>query len=119
MYRDSEIGVVFHHGVLTRSAVPLRLIQLLNVVFTLVYALLTTRFLLDYVSAPPVPFVEWIAVCTNPIYLPLRAVFPNGHDPAGHPLAWSLLLLGVACALLQGVLVKLLQRAAPPRPAED
>ncbi len=61
MYRDSEIGVFFHHGVLARSAFPLRLAQIVSALFSLAYAALVTRFLLIYVQAGPSPFSGWVS----------------------------------------------------------
>src|SRR5450432_329752 len=101
MYRDSEIGVVFHHGVLSRSAFPLRLAQLVSFLFSLVYGLLVTRFLLVYVQAGPSPFVLWVTRATDLVCLPLRHVFADGKDPAGHPVAWAILLLIAAFAVVQ------------------
>lgn len=115
MYRDSEIGVVFHHGVLSRSAFPLRLAQGVSFLFSLVYALLTARFLLVYVQAPPSKFAYWVARITDPAYHPLRQVFANGKDPAGHPVAWAILILIAACAVVQWSLVSWLREVGRPR----
>ncbi|HEY2517163.1 MAG TPA: hypothetical protein VGI39_40095 [Polyangiaceae bacterium] len=119
MYRDSEIGVVFHHGVLTRSVFVLRLIQLLTLVFSAAYALLITRFLVEYVAAPAVPFVEWIRMVTDRVYLPLRAFVATGHDRAGHPLAWAVLVALAAIAVAQLLVVSSLRRIARPRLGHD
>jgi hypothetical protein len=115
MYRDSEIGVVFHHGVLSRSAVPLRVAQVLSVLFSLVYGVLAARFLFEYVQAGPSPFVVAVAKITDYVYLPLRHTFANGHDPAGHPVAWSIVVAIGALALLHGVIIHWLRDVARPR----
>ena len=115
MYRDSEIGVVFHHGVLSRSAFPLRLAQVLSVLFSLVYGALVARFLLLYVQARPSPFEHWVATITNFAYVPLRELFKDGRDAAGHPVAWSLLVAVAACAVLQWSLIRVLREVARPR----
>jgi hypothetical protein len=115
MYRDSEIGLVFHHGVLARSAFLLRLIQLLSLAFSFAYALLVARFVFEYVKAPPLPFVQWVGQVTNAVYHPLSAVVANGHDRAGHPIAWAILVALLGCALLQAGLVSSLKRLARPR----
>jgi putative effector of murein hydrolase LrgA (UPF0299 family) len=115
MYRDSEIGVVFHHGVLSRSAFPLRLAQVVSVLFSLVYAALVTRFLLVYVQAGPSPFAQWVAKATNVVYLPLRSVFADGHDSAGHPVAWAILLVIAAGAVVQWSVVSWLREVARPK----
>lgn len=119
MYRDSEIGVVFHHGVLTRSVFVLRLIQLLTLAFAAAYALLITRFLVEYIAAPSVPFVEWIRMVTDRVYLPLRAFIATGHDRAGHPIAWALLAALGATAIVQMLLTTSLRRIARPRLGHD
>jgi len=85
MYRDSELGVVFHNGVLTRSVFALRVIQLVSLAFCLVYALLAARFLFVYTAAPAVPFVQFVSEWTDKVYQPLLAVFGNGHDPRRAP----------------------------------
>jgi uncharacterized protein YggT (Ycf19 family) len=115
MYRDSEIGVVFHHGVLSRSTFPVRVAQLLSILFAVVYAALGARFLLRYVQAPSSPFVLWVDRLTDRVYVPLRALVPDGSDRAGHPLAWSLLLAIAACALAQWCVIAFLRDVSRPR----
>jgi uncharacterized protein YggT (Ycf19 family) len=115
MYRDSEIGVVFHHGVLSRSAFPLRVAQLLNVLFALAYGALATRFLLHYVQVSSSPFVAWLARVTDPVYVPLRALVADGKDPAGHPVAWALLIAIGAFAVVQLCIISLLRGLSRPR----
>jgi hypothetical protein len=115
MYRDSEIGVFFHHGVLARSAFPIRLAQIVSFLFSVAYAALGARFLLIYVQARPTQLGEWLAKGTDFLYVPLRAVIHNGHDRAGHPVAWALLAAIAAGAVVQLCLVSWLRRAARPR----
>jgi hypothetical protein len=115
MYRDSEIGVVFHHGVLSHSAVPLRVAQGLSVLFSLVYGVLAARFLLEYVQASPSPFVVTVAKITDYVCIPLRRAFANGHDPAGHPVAWSIVVAIAAFALVHWVILHWLRDVARPR----
>ncbi|MGO8992720.1 MAG: hypothetical protein ACLQVI_05295 [Polyangiaceae bacterium] len=119
MYRDSEIGVIFHHGVLSRSAFPLRLAQGVSFLFSLVYAALATRFLLEYVQAPASRFGYWVGRVTDVAYVPLRVFFRTGHDPAGHPVAWALLVAIVAFAVVQWSLVSWLRDVARPTLEED
>ena len=116
MYRDQELGLVFHHGVLARSAVPLRAAQVARVPFAVVYAVLATRFVLEYVQASPSAFTQWIARLTDGIYFPMRTLFASGADPAGHPIAWSLLVAMGAFGVVQLVLVSWLREVAPPHP---
>ena len=119
MYQDRELGVVFHHGVLTRSVFVLRLIQLLTLAFSAAYALLLTRFVVEYTAAPPVPFVEWIRMITDRVYLPLRAFIATGHDRAGHPIAWALLAALGATAIAHLLVTSSLRRMARPRLEDD
>jgi uncharacterized protein YggT (Ycf19 family) len=116
MYRDQELGVVFHHGVLARSAVPLRVAQLVKIPFSVVYAVLAIRFLLEYVQAGPSAFALWVDRLTDSIFVPMRALFATGSDPAGHPIAWSLLVAIGAFTVVQTVLVNWLREVAPPHP---
>jgi hypothetical protein len=115
MYRDSEIGVIFHHGVLSRSALSVRVAQLVSFLFALVYGLLVARFLFVYVQASPSPFVLWVGKTTDVVYLPLRQLLADGRDPAGHPLAWSILLVIAACAVVQWSVVSWLREIARPK----
>ena len=115
MYRDSQIGVVFHHGVLARSAFPLRLAQVLSILCSLVYGVLAARFLLEYVQARPSPFVRGVAKVTDCVYLPLRHWVANGRDPAGHPVAWAILIAIGILAVAQWSIIRLLRDVARPR----
>ena len=115
MYRDSEIGVFFHHGVLARSAFPLRVAQAVNVLFALAYGALMARFLLVYVQARPSPVGQWIARVTDVVYLPIRTLIADGHDRAGHPVAWALLLAIGALALVQWAAIAWLRDVARPK----
>jgi uncharacterized protein YggT (Ycf19 family) len=114
MYRDSELGVVFHHGVLSRSAFPLRVAQLVSILFSLAYAALITRFVLLYAAAPASQFMYWLGKVTNVVYVPLHAFIADGHDPAGHLIAWSLLAAIAVCAIVQFFLVSWLRDVARP-----
>jgi hypothetical protein len=116
MYRDQELGLVFHQGVLARSEVPLRVAQLVRVPFSVVYTMLATRFVLEYVQAGSSGFTQWIARLTDAIYVPMSTLFENGHDPAGHPIPWSLLIAIGGFAVIHGVLVSWLREVAPPYP---
>jgi len=114
MYRDSEIGVIFHHGVLARSAVPLRAAQVARVPFAVVYAVLATRFVLEYVQAGPSAFVQAVQRLTDAVFVPMSALFASGHDPAGHPIAWSLLVAIGFIGVVQLTLVSWLREVARP-----
>jgi uncharacterized protein YggT (Ycf19 family) len=119
MYRDSEIGVVFHHGVLSRSAFALRLAQLVSALFVLVYGALVARFLLVYVQAAQSPFVYWINRVTDPVFRPIQLLIANGRDAAGHPVAWAILIAIGASAVLQWSVVAMLRGVARPRLDDD
>ena len=96
-----------------------RLIQLVNVVFAALYALLVTRFLIEYVRAAPSVFVQWIARASDTAYVPVRELFANGHDAAGHPIAWALLVCLAVAAVIHGSVVSLLRNAARPHAEQD
>jgi uncharacterized protein YggT (Ycf19 family) len=112
MYRDPETGVVFHRGVLLRSPIALRLSQVVSFLFGILYALFATRFVLDYIQARPVGFVQAITRWTDFFYRPFRGIVANGQDAAGHPIVWSLLIAVAAYALLHAVIAKLLRMIA-------
>jgi uncharacterized protein YggT (Ycf19 family) len=99
MYRDSESGLVFHRGRIGRSAFAMRLLGVVNFLFGVLYVLFGMRFLLDYIEARPVPFVAMIDASTNELLSPFRGIVANGHDGAGHPLVWWI-LIGAAVYLL-------------------
>ena len=111
MYRDSETGLVIHRGVISHSPVVVRLIQVVNFLFGVLYALFVVRFVLEYVGARPVGFVQMINQGTDVIYRPFRGIVANGSDPGGHPIAWSLVIALVAYALLNAAIVSLLRMA--------
>ena len=115
MYRDSETGVVFHHGMMARSAFVPRVIQAVSFLFGILYMLLGIRFVLEYVSARHVAFVDLIDRATDPFYRPFHGILANGHDAAGHPLAWSILVALGAYVLLHAAIVGLLRMTARAR----
>src|SRR6185312_7973326 len=102
MVRDSETGLVFHGGTVWRSPIIPRLIQVVSFLFGLLYLLLGTRFVLEYVEARPVPFVRTIDQWSDVFYAPFKGILANGHDPAGHPIAWALVVAFVAYVILHG-----------------
>lgn len=114
MYRDSEFGLAFHGGHIARHPFLLRLVQLVNFLFGVLYALFAVRFAIVYVQAREVPFVVWIHDATEPFFRPLEGVIPNGHDPAGHPIAWSILAAVAAYVLLNAVVVGVLRAIGKP-----
>jgi uncharacterized protein YggT (Ycf19 family) len=111
MLRDSETGLVFHHGTLWRSPIVPRLIQVVGFLFGLLYLLLAIRFVLEYVEARPVPFVQAIDRWSDVFYAPFRGIVANGHDGAGHPIAWSLVIAFGAYVILHAAIVALLRMA--------
>jgi uncharacterized protein YggT (Ycf19 family) len=111
MYRDSETGLVIHRGVISHSPVVVRLIQVVNFLFGLLYTLFVVRFVLEYIGARPVGFVQLIQQWSEPFYHPFRGIVANGSDPGGHPLAWSIVIAVVAYALLNAAIVALLRMA--------
>ncbi len=119
MYRDSEAGLAFHHGQIARHPLLLRLAQIVNGLFGILYVLLAIRFVLAYVEAHEVPFVVWINEATEPFFHPFRGLVSNGHDPAGHPIAWTLLACILAYALLNGAIIAVLRALGRPPASYD
>jgi hypothetical protein len=91
----------------------------MTLVFTAAYAFLGARFLVEYFAAPSIPFVQWIREMTDHVYRPLGVFFATGHDRAGHPIAWALLVAIAAVAVLQIFVVRWLRRVARPRASDD
>ena len=119
MYRDSETGLVFHHGTMARSSLVLRLIQVVNFLFGVLYAFLGVRFVLDYIQARQVGFVDFIDRATEPFFHPFQGIVANGRDAAGHPLAWSILIAMAAYVLLHAGITGILRMMARARVEED
>ena len=111
MFRDSETGLVYHHGTMWRSPVVPRRIQLVGFLFGTVYLLLVTRFVLAYVGARPVPFVELVNRASDPFYAPFRGIIACGTDVAGHLIAWPIVVAIVAYVALHGLVVAILRAA--------
>jgi hypothetical protein len=109
MVRDSETGLVFHNGAVWHSPVVPRMLQLFNLIFGALYLLLGTRFVLEYINARPVPFVRTIDRWSDFFYAPFKGIVPNGHDPAGHPIIWSIVAAFAAYVILHGLIVSLLR----------
>jgi uncharacterized protein YggT (Ycf19 family) len=118
MYRDSETGLVFHHGVIARHPFAVRAAQAVNVLFGVLYVLLLGRLVLAYVEARPVPFVAWLNSVTGPFFHPFNGIIAEGHDPGGHPIAWSIVAAIIAYALVNALIVTLLRAVNRP-PVEE
>ena len=114
MFRDSHTGVVFHHGIMTRSPLVVRVVQVVNFLFGVLYALFATRFVLVYIEARGVGFVQMVTQWTEPLYRPFRGIVADGHDPGGHPIAWSIVVAVLAYALLHAGIVGLLRMISRP-----
>jgi uncharacterized protein YggT (Ycf19 family) len=114
MFKDSQTGLIFHHGYIVRSAFVVRLIQIANLLFGVLYVLLGIRFLLEYLEARPVRFVDAIDQWTDPFYRPFRGIVASGQDGAGHPIVWSLLVAFLAYAVLHAAIAGLLRMVNRP-----
>lgn len=114
MFRDSETGLVIHRGYMARSLFVVRLIQVVNFLFGVLYTLFATRFVLDYIQARPVRFTELITELTQPFYRPFQGIVANGTDGAGHPIAWSIVIAALAFALLHAGVVGILRMMNRP-----
>jgi len=119
MFRDSETGLVFHRGYIARSMVVVRLIQVVNFLFGVLYALFATRFVLEYIQARQVRFVDLINEWTMPFYRPFQGIVANGHDGAGHPIAWSIVIAAAAFMLLHAGIVGILRMLNRPHVDAD
>lgn len=117
---DSETGLILHRGVLTRSLFAVRLLQLVNFLFGVLYALLLARFVLAYIGArDDSGFVRFVREATHPFYAPFDGIVRNGSDAAGHPLVWSVLVAVVAYAVLHAAIRGLLRLIMRPSAIVD
>jgi len=112
MWVDSETNIVMHRGVLMRSRAAVRVLQVVRVAFGALYLLLLTRLVLDYVRARNVEFVRWMDRASDVFYRPFAGIVPNGVDPGGHPIVWSLIVALVVYALVHAILVGIIRTVA-------
>jgi hypothetical protein len=112
MYRDSETGIVFHRGFILRSRFVVRLIQLVKFLFAVLYTLFAIRFALVYMQAAHVRFSTLIGQATDVFFRPFAGLVANGRDPAGHPVAWSILVAIGAYLMLEVTVIALLRTSA-------
>jgi uncharacterized protein YggT (Ycf19 family) len=111
MFRDSQTGLVYYHGAMWRSPAMPRVIQVVNFLFGVIYALLACRLALVYVGGRPAPMARLVERASDVFYMPFRGIVASGTDGAGHPIEWSILVALVSFLLLQAVLVKSLRAA--------
>jgi hypothetical protein len=105
MFRDSQTGLVCYHGAMWRSPAMPRVIQIVNLLFSVICALLACRLAISYVGARPVPIVRWVERASDVFYVPFRGIVASGTDGAGHPIEWSIMIALVAYMLLRAALV--------------
>lgn len=116
MHVDTETGLVLHRGLMVRSTVTIRALQVLGALFGVTYLLLALRFVLTYVGANrSAGFAQFVWDCTAPLYAPFRWLLHAGDDGAGHPVEWSLLFAIAAYGLLHALLRKLVLVLGRPR----
>jgi hypothetical protein len=113
MVRDSGTGLVWYHGTLWRSPIAPRIVQLISLVFGLLYALLAARFFVEYVGAPHgVPIVATVRQWSDVFYAPFNGLLPVDHDRGGHPIVWSLVAAAAAYAILHAAIVAIVRAIA-------
>ncbi len=105
---DTETGLVFHRGLMVRSTLAIRALQVLVGVFGGIYAMFLSRFVLTYVGAEPHRgFAELFWDATALLYAPFQSLVDDGDDGAGHPLEWSLLVAIAGYAVVHVLLRRL------------
>src|SRR5882762_247698 len=115
-----DAGFVIHRGVIARSMIWVRLIQLINFAFTCVYVVLFTRFVLEYIRAPDhVVFVQYVRHYTDPLYRPFHGLLPVIPDRGGHPLVLSILACMAAFAVVHFLIRALIRASSRPSPDLD
>jgi uncharacterized protein YggT (Ycf19 family) len=113
--RPSDTGFVIHRGVIARSMVWVRLIQLVNFVFGTAYALFALRFILAFARArESTAVVTYLNKITDPIYRPFRNVLQTTTDRVGHPFVWSLALTVVVLVIAHVLIRKLIKMSSRP-----
>ena len=85
----------------------------------LLYALLATRFFLEYIQARQVRFVLAIQDWSNVFYRPFRGILADGHDAAGHPIVWAIVVALGAYMILHAAIVSLLHLVNRPHVETD
>jgi uncharacterized protein YggT (Ycf19 family) len=82
------------------SVVIARVDRILDYLFGLLYALLAVRFVLDLLNArTSAGFVQFIRHLTHPFYGPFHGIVATTWI-RGMPIVWSLVVAGIAYALL-------------------
>lgn len=113
--------LVFHHGLIVRSTVAIRALQLMAALFGAIYLLFGARLILTYVGADQTSdFARLIWASTEALYAPFQAApfqwLSVGDDGAGHPLEWSLIAAIAVYAVVHVLIRKMvLFVARPPR----
>jgi len=111
--------LVFHRGLIVRSTIAIRALQLTAALFSAIYLLLGARLILTYVGADrSTDFARLIWASTEALYTPFPPVrwLSVGDDGAGHPLEWSLIVAIAAYAVVHVLIRKMvLFLARPPR----
>jgi drug/metabolite transporter (DMT)-like permease len=113
MVQDTETGLVFDGGGFVRQPFALRVAQA-NALFGALYLLLATRLVLTYVGVDAASFAVWVRHVTAPFVLPLVQLVSDGTDPAGHPIAWSIVIALVVYGIVHGLLVRTLRAIGRP-----
>jgi len=115
---DSETGIVMYHGALMRSRIAVRLLQFIHLAFGALYIVLGARFALEYIRARDVEFVRLVNRVSDVFYRPFAGIVPNGADPAGHPIAWSLVIAVIVYLLVHAILAGIVRALARTRYAD-
>ncbi len=111
-----ERGLIFHRGIMVRSSLAVRALQLMLAVFGAIYVLLGVRLILIYVGVTPsADFAQPLWQATDPLYAPFQGAFQPGDDGAGHRLEWSLVAAIASYAVVHVVSRKLVLVASRPR----
>jgi uncharacterized protein YggT (Ycf19 family) len=95
--------------------VALGVSRVLNAIFALLYAVLATRLILDFLEArKDSGFYQLVRTVSGPVYAPFKDIVSSGII-ANHPVVWSLVVAMFAYALAHAVLNGLLRLATRDR----
>ncbi len=84
-----------------------------DLVFSLVYGLLTTRLVLDFFLAKKeTGFYQFLLRISEPFYWPFKDIVPTTIVADVHPVVWSLIVAMLAFSVLHALIRGLLRAAA-------
>lgn len=89
---------------------PIIIINLINIITTIIEALLGLRIILRFFGASTsAPFVDWVYQTTAPLLAPFSGMFPSPLMSGGFVIEFSALFAAIAYALLGYLVMELVR----------